>query len=85
MSSPSPLLSHTTRTAAALFPRATETSNGLDNAAEIASIVGGIFAGLAVLVAVVFGIWQIRRWNKEDQRRDNRWYNKWPRKLLFWR
>ena len=80
---PTPLLTHATRTVAILRPRQSDNNNNsLNTASEIASILGGVFGGLAVLVAVVFGIWTIRRANKEDR---NKWYKILGRILIFWR
>ena len=87
-----PLLPYATRAVADLRPR------DLNYEAEVGSILGGIFGGLAVLVAVIFGVWQIVRWNREDkrqnetdrrrqqeeQRRNDIWYRKLGRTLRPW-
>ena len=85
---PKPLLPYATRAVADLRPR---DSQSLNLGAEIGSILGGIFGGLALLVAVIFGILQIRRWAEEDrirqlehQRLNNKWYRKLRRKLWPW-
>ena len=90
---PTPLLLHATRTVAELRPRGSNTpsggpSNGLTVGGDVGSILGGMFGGLALLAAVVFGIWEIRRAKEEDARLDNKWYKKLGRKLrklMFWR
>ena len=80
---PTPLSIHATRTVAILRPRQSDNdNNSLNTASDVGSILGGVFGGLAVVVAVVFGIWQIRRANKEDR---NKWYKKLGRMLIFWR
>ena len=80
------VLSNPTRAVADLRPR---DQQSLDYQAEIGSILGGIFGGLAVLVAVIIGGWQIWRWMKEDKKQeeaDQRRYNRWYRKLgrMLW-
>lgn len=83
---PKALLPHATRAVANLHPR--DSNSDLNDASDVGSILGGVFGGLAVLVAVMFGVWQIMRWNKEDQRlqeaarrRHNKWYKVVGRKL----
>ena len=84
-----PLLPYATRAVADLRPR------DLSYEADIGSILGGIFGGLAVLVAVMFGVWQIVRWMKEDkkqeeedrrrqQKRNDKWHRKLRRTLWPW-
>ena len=80
-----PLLPYATRAVADLRPR------DLNHEADIGSILGGIFGGLALLVAVIFLILQVRRWAEEDrirrqehQRLNNKWYRKLRRKLWPW-
>ena len=81
---PTPLLTHTTRTVAILRPRQSGNNNN-NNGLDVGSILGCVFGGLAVLVAVILGILQIRRWNKEDRRLADKWYKKLGRMLTFWR
>ena len=75
-----------TRTVADIRPR------DLSSEGNIGSILGGIFAGLALLVAVILGVWQTLRWIDEDKRRQaaehkqhNKWYRVVWRKVRFWR
>ena len=79
---PGPRLPYAARAVGDLRPR------NLSHEAEIWTILGGIFAVLAVLVAVIIGVWQIIRQMQEDkrredadQRRHNRWYRKFGRML----
>ena len=57
-----PLLPYVTPAVADLRPRS------ISYEADIGSILGGIFGALAVLVALVIGIWQIVRSIRDDER-----------------
>ena len=60
---------------------ASQSDQNLNQAAEIGSIVGGIFSRLAVLMATWFGVAQILRWRREDTQRQRKWYHHvWPRR-----
>ena len=85
---PGPRLPYATRAVGDLRPRDTKD---LSYQAEIWTILGGIFGGLAVLLAVIFGVWQIRRSIKEErqreqeaQMRNKRWYKRLGRTLWPW-
>ena len=96
MPNPKILLAHANRALADLRPR--DSATDLNLGSEIGSIIGGVFGVLAVLVAVMFGIRQIKRWNKEDEmrqkeeqrrqaeerRRANKLHKRFGRWLMFW-